>query len=155
MQKCILCTMFQDFVFIFKDDIVSSLQDKVLCAVETNHRGFCALVSTEQTTYSLLPQGRRVALLLLHMPGTVSCFTDTWLTCLAAYSKTPLSVAPWNKHMHTMSATGCGWNRTTPIPVTGGLRAQLLNLILCLRCFKWRHFRPKGEQILCVTYTTI
>lgn len=105
--------------------------------------------------YSLLPQDWHVALLLSYMPGMFSRFTDTSLTCLAAFRKKKkklpcLQPINTNTHAHADSVCvrGHGWNRTAPAPSHARFWCtqlfSVLLLILCLRWFKRKNFESVG-----------
>lgn len=121
-----------------------SIQHNFICTFLTITPKILPLSSVDQTSQScavfhtLLPQGWHVPLLLSYMPGTVSCFTDTWFTCLATCCKiTPLSVPPhvWRKHMHalTVRVKGMWLKHNNSFYPSYGWCAPLL--ILCPRFF--------------------
>lgn len=94
-------TILEACIHLYEWCFSTSVQDKCLCTFLTvclqSHPRFCcsSIQQTRQHTYSHLPQGWRVALLLSHMPSMVSHFTtpDSPVWPLSV-KRTPLSVAP-------------------------------------------------------------
>lgn len=150
MKNCILVTV-KKLVFVCMKRILIAPWYKFSPSVVKITPRFLLLIQlTHQTTCSCVPEGWRVALLLLHMPSTFH--TSQHLTHLFDHfqkkekKKFPVCGPLSQTHAHIVcQRMWLKHNNSFYLSHGWFLRTQLFSgplLILCRRCYEWRYFMP-------------